>query len=217
MKKFKCLLLILLVVILTGCSGTYNIKINDDRSVEEEAVLLVKSYDGAVDRIQALFDSNNIGMDKYKIEELSDSIKITYKEKYSSIKSYLSTSVLYNELFDQIDYREKKNSIDIYAKTKMYSSSTDNLNNITDYFNIENIDVYLTTDLSNSSNADSKEDGKLHWTIDKNTTNQVISLNLKVASSGYSLFAIIMPIAIIIALIIVIILYFKFKRENPIF
>ena len=35
MKKIKVIILLFSIILLSGCSGTYNIKINEDLSIEE--------------------------------------------------------------------------------------------------------------------------------------------------------------------------------------
>ena len=215
MKKIKYLVLLLFVILLTGCSGTYNITINDDLSVEEEAVLLLKSDGDAYNRIQELFESNNISRDKYTIEQLTDDIKVTYKEKYIDMDSYLVSSVLYNELFDELDYRTKNNVVDIYTRAKINNKSVDNLKNIVDYYNIDNIDINIKTDIDNNNNADKVENNILSWNINKDTSIKSISLSLKLPIKSYNYYALILPIVIIIALVVMIIIYSRYKKNNP--
>ena len=82
MKKLKILIVFIFVVILTGCSGTYNLKINKDFSVEEDLILKINKKDEETyNKTIKLFKSNKIKKDKYKVTSSNDEVKIKYSEK----------------------------------------------------------------------------------------------------------------------------------------
>ena len=40
-KKLKIFIIGILLILVTGCSGNYNLKINDDMSIDEELYLTI--------------------------------------------------------------------------------------------------------------------------------------------------------------------------------
>ena len=89
MKKTRIILLLILLLLMTGCSGTYNIKINENLSVEENVDLTIPSTNDAFDRTNKLFSDNGIDSKKYDVVASDDNVKISYSEKYDSIEDYL--------------------------------------------------------------------------------------------------------------------------------
>lgn len=45
-KKIKYIVISVLLLLVTGCSGNYNVKINEDMSVNEELYLTIENKEG---------------------------------------------------------------------------------------------------------------------------------------------------------------------------
>ena len=60
MKKFKYLIILLLIIITSGCTGTYNLKFNTDMSVEEELNVKLDYSDDTYEKSLSLFQNYNI-------------------------------------------------------------------------------------------------------------------------------------------------------------
>ena len=75
-RKFKIIILFLMIVILTGCSGNYNIKINADLSIDENLELSIDNNDDAYEKTLKLFEENNIKKNKYDVNISGDSVSI---------------------------------------------------------------------------------------------------------------------------------------------
>lgn len=59
-KKLKIFIIGILLILVTGCSGNYNIKINDDMSIDEELYLTIDSSNNAYTKTLKIFKENNI-------------------------------------------------------------------------------------------------------------------------------------------------------------
>ena len=66
-NKFKFLFLIICIIFLTGCSGNYNLKINEDLSIDEELLLSIENGDGIYNNTIKIFEENDIDEDKYSV------------------------------------------------------------------------------------------------------------------------------------------------------
>ncbi len=117
MKKIAILIIALFLV--TGCSVKYNVIINEDLSVSEEAKLegtedLYKIYykttkkhvlENILNLYKATLEENSY---QYELVEDKEPYVIVNK-KYDSIKDYIDNSKLFNDYFDEIKYTENKN------------------------------------------------------------------------------------------------------------
>ena len=177
MRKIKFILLILLVFIITGCSGNYNLTFNKDLSVEEELNILIDNKDDAYEKTYSLFENAEIDTDKYEILIVDDKVKIKYKEKYSTFGDYYLNSKLYKTLFDDIEYTLDNKGITISAKNSLKLDDQNNQNIINSY-DIENLNINISTPFYiNKSNADSIKDNTYTWSLNSNDTYKNINLD----------------------------------------
>ena len=86
MKKIKYLFLIILVLLFTGCTGDYNLKINRDLSVEEELKVSIDNVDDSYERTYKLLEQLDVSENDYEVVVDMDKVNITYKKKYSSLR-----------------------------------------------------------------------------------------------------------------------------------
>ena len=173
MNKYKLIIIMLLLVILTGCQADYKVKILLDGRIEESAVLLEEK--------ESLLDEfNNKKFKTYvdeslKINGLEDVIKnrkmifeedeagVNLSRKYSDIFDYKRKSKAINYLFKGIDVEEKKKIV----KIESIPSNYDIINyNDYDHYRDSFITVMLPYKVI-SSNADfvSENDNSYTWLI----------------------------------------------------
>jgi len=115
----KLVLLLISILVITGCSVKYNITINEDLSLTEEAKLtgtasffanyykttktnVLKSF---IDIYQDILKEN-----KYEYELKEDDIPyVNVTRKYKSVSDYVNNSKLFNGYFDEVKYSEDGN------------------------------------------------------------------------------------------------------------
>ena len=115
----KIIVLLALIFFVTGCSVKYNIVINEDFSLTEEADLtgtsdffanyykttktnVIKSY---LDIYQGILNENGY---KYELKE-DDTPYVNVKKTYNSVSDYTKNSILFNGYFDEVKYSEDGN------------------------------------------------------------------------------------------------------------
>lgn len=209
MKHIKKIIILLFVIILTGCSGTYNLKFNDDLSIKEELNVEIPSTEENKQKTLDLFKNNKINNKKYSIKSSNNRLKIKYSEEYISIEDYIVNSNLYHLLFDSISYDKTDKYIEVEAKNAL-----DLKNN--SIYKVNNYDISLfqinleSTHKILSSNYDQKEGNIYFWTIDENTKEKEI--NFKISTDYYKNKIVYLVPLIIIGLVIVISFIYLYNR-----
>ena len=89
MKKIKVLFLLLVLVLITGCSGTYNLKIDKDLSVKEELNVVLENESTSFEEFNSLLKNNKIDSNDYKLVTQGDNLNLSYSHEYNSIEEYL--------------------------------------------------------------------------------------------------------------------------------
>ena len=217
MKKYKKILLLILVLLLTGCSGSYTIKVNDDLTIKESLNVTLENRDGLYDKAKKLFDENEIDEEKYEITQSSDKLMIKYTEDYSSFLSYIIDSKLYKQLYKDKDFDQDKSSISFAANSKFKLDSNNSSNIINDY-NISLFQIILDTPFDvKYNNADEVYNNKYTWNLNSSTTEKEINFTMSNAytSSNYIYIIVIILISMIV---IGFVIYFlsKFIRQKRI-
>lgn len=173
MKKTKILLLLFVIMLFTGCTGKYDIKINDDLSVNENLYLELK--DGNYEKTVNIFEKNKINKDKYSVFMSSDTLIIKYKDKFSSIEDYILSSKVYHQLIDEIQYSKEKNYIDIYVDEKLKLKNGLDLNLVGNSNDIESLDVNIELPFKVlNSNSDNINKNKYSWKINNDDLHKKI-------------------------------------------
>ena len=216
MKKFKYLIILLLIIITSGCTGTYNLKFNTDMSVEEELNVKLDYSDDTYEKSLSLFQNYNIDKSKYKVINNTDNISIIYKEKYDNLEDYLLNSKLYKQFYNNIEYKKEKNDIDISTTNNFnFIKNSDSLSNSAniDYFRINIINPYKVK----YTNADEVQGNSYSWNFDKNTKDKNIKMEYKLQTKKINIKDIIVISLTILSLIIIIVYYFiNFKKSKKI-
>ena len=217
MRKIKILMLFFLIVMLTGCSGNYNLKINEDLTVDEKVDFSIPVTDGAYENTLNLFKENKISQSKYKVTVSDDNIKILYKESYDSIEDYLLNDKIYKTIFNDVDYIKEKRTLRLAVDSKMkLDGKTSNF--INNDFNISLLQINIETPFNIiNNNADKMVKNKMVWTLNKDTTSKKIDFKIDIdkKSSSYSQILVLLIIGIIV-LSSIIFVVFRFIKGRKI-
>lgn len=215
MKKYRIIILILIVILLTGCSGSYKVSIKEDLSVKEELKTNIKKENENYDRTLKLFEENKVPEDNYKIVLDDKNIKITYKSEYDSIEDYLLNSRIYKIMYDNVYYNNDKNkkSINTYSPIKLDKTySTLSVNDM----NMSNFMIEINTPLNISKqNADKVSKNKYIWNYNKKTHDKNIKfeIDLSKRADDYK-YLIIISSMIILVLIVAVYIFKKFRNTQ---
>ena len=155
MKKFKIVLLLLIVLLISGCSGTYNLKINNNLKEEKNIIITLENEVYNYDKIDNLINS-----------EVGNNLNVSYKKKYDTIEEYLLDSILYKQIFNSISYNSDDNEISLGARN-ILNLSTSDLNNSYD-LKILQINVQTPLEVIDE-NADFVNENTYSWTINDKT------------------------------------------------
>ena len=207
-KKLKIFIIGILLILVTGCSGNYNIKINDDMSIDEELYLTIDSSNNAYTKTLKVFKENNIPEKDYEVVLSDNNVRITYNKKYDSIEEYLLDSKVYHELIDEIQFNKSNDYIDLYVNQKL-KLSNDNVIK-TNGTNLTDLDVLQI-------NAEIVNDNVYTWTIKKGDIEKKIQMQFKPSLNvfPYKQVAVLFTVIICI-LIIVFTIYGRYKKRQKI-
>ena len=188
MKKLRIIVLIGIIILLSGCSGAYNLKINDDFSIDENLNIIIDiKNEDTYDKTKQLFDKNKISKKKYKLSASNDKITIDYKESYTSIEDYLLNSKLYHQLFDNINYSYYDGILRFKTNSKMLLQDNES-ESIFNNYDISMFQINLETPFKiKKSNADLENDNTISWTLNKDTKNKDINIEYNVTGSRNSI------------------------------
>lgn len=239
MKKkrlMKFMIVCFLTLFLSGCTSTYNMAINADKSVNEELIINIPSsdikskglttkeyFDGIISKYKEF-----ISHEKYDYSYTADSKNTIFviNKKYDSISDY-SNSLIYKKLFEKLMLVDNSNGITIKTYGNYYYDDIfKNINNSYD-FPLDNININIQTFLGvNESNADSFNSSisLYKWHLDKTSNPRYISINLNNKTQTmaqintflykYRVSMISVGIVILIICTILISIRFKNKKEN---
>ena len=178
-RKFKIIILFLMIVILTGCSGNYNIKINADLSIDENLELSIDNNDDAYEKTLKLFEENNIKKNKYDVNISDDKVVIKYKDKFDSIEDYILNSKVYPQLFNKVQYNKGRDYIDLYVdeNLKIKNQNSINSSNLTD---LDVIQVNIENPFNiNYTNAELINQNTYTWSIKKGDRSKNIYMQFR--------------------------------------
>lgn len=235
MKK-KILLLIIIPFILTGCASVnYNITIDNNLTVLEEATItgtteyfniFNKNYPKTIvlewyedSDIQSILNNNN-----YEHELIEKGVyypSVFVKKTYTSLEEYTTNTIFNNQVFEDILITNNDDLITINT-VKFLPRREDE----TDQgYNIDNLSITISLPFKVSDhNADtySEKNNTYTWYIDSDTTEKEINLTFNKNkiyvynfSKYVSLFLIIILVLVLIYLIRKIILKNKLNNKIP--
>ncbi len=115
----KIVILILAIFLVTGCKVKYDVVINEDLSVKEEAKLTctddtfsVYYKTTRVNVLKSFIDMYKDFLDEkeyqYELKE-EDNPYVLVTKKYDNPSDFVNNSILFNDYFDEVKYTEKDN------------------------------------------------------------------------------------------------------------
>jgi len=229
--KIKKTFLVLLFLILCGCSVKYDIKIEDDTIYENSTITVMnenlnnKSENGLSleEELNFAFNSlhdvdNGQEEDKTKSFEIkkikeNDFVKLSYKNTFK-LDNY-SLSPLLKQCYDNVE---------IINNEEFFTIKTSNIFNCFDYYSyFNNIIITLKSDY-NLLNGNYKEykNGVYYWEFNKlNYDNAMINITLdksnnikKTEEKAKFIKKVLLPFAGVTFLIIVVVIFIKFMNSN---
>ena len=205
MKKIKIVFLALIILLVTGCAGTYNLTINEDLSVKENLSVNFSGEESSYDKINDLLRRENVKEDEYTLTTEGYNLKLDYTHEYTDIEDYLLNSLLYKQLFDSISYDSDNKEVALSAGN-IFNLSTSKLNNS---YNIKNLQINVTTPLDViEENTDMINENTYSWTLDNTTKEKYMYLTFSKGSNilnkGTTIVLCVMVVAIAISAIIMI-------------
>ena len=218
-KKLKIFIIGILLILVTGCSGNYNLKINDDMSINEELYLTIDNSNNAYTKTLKIFKENNIPEDDYEVVLSDNNVRITYNKKYDSIEEHLLNSKVYHELIDEIQFNKSNNYIDLYVNQKLKVSNDNGIKmNGTNLVDLDVLQINIENPFDvNFSNAEIVNDNVYTWTIKKGDTEKKIQMQFKPSLNifPYKQVAVLSTVIVCI-LIIIFTIYGRYKKRQKI-
>ena len=176
MRKIKYLLLMIVVLLLTGCSGNYNLKFNNDLSINEELNIFIDNKLDNYERTYNLLDQSGVDENDYTVTVVKDQINIVYKKKYNSFEDYYLNDSLYKVLFENVEFTKDNSGMKINAESLLKLDDKENENIINSY-DIEDFNINLELPFSiNKNNADKVDNNIYTWTLDNSDTYKNINI-----------------------------------------
>lgn len=214
----KYLIITILLLTATGCSGNYNLNINEDLTVKEELNLTLSDESKLYSKTTKIFEEANIPKDNYDISISNGNIEIKYEETYSSIEDYILNSRVYRQLFNEIEYNITSDYIDLYLNESIKHQNNYTEINGTNLADLDVIQVNITNPFEvNFTNAEIINDNIYTWTIKKSDESKKFQMQFKPVLNTFPYAEIIKLIMIILCIVIIsIIVVRRFTKSNKI-
>ena len=217
-KKIKYIVISVLLLIVTGCSGNYNVKINEDMSVNEELYLTIENKEGLYQKTLKIFNDNNVKEKDYEVVLSDDNLKITYNASYNSIEEYILYSKVYHQLIDNIELNKSNNYVDLYVNEKLKLSNSNMKQNGTNLTDLDVLQVNIENPFEvNFSNAELVTDNVYTWTIKNGDIEKKIQMQFKPSLDIFPYRQVIVLSVVIICFVIIgVSIYIRYKKSQKI-
>ena len=217
-KKLKIFIIGILLILVTGCSGNYNLKINDDMSIDEELYLTIDNTNNTYTKTLKIFRENNIPEKDYEVVLSDNNVRITYNKKYDSMEEYILDSKVYHELIDEIQFNKSNDYIDLYVNQKLKLSNDNIKSNGTNLVDLDVLQINIENPFSvNYTNAEIVNDNVYTWTIKKGDIEKKIQMQFKPSLNVFPYKQVaVLSTVIICSLIIIFIIYRRYKKRQKI-
>ena len=240
MNKIKLIIIVFLVVVLTGCSASYEVEIVDDKIKEKVTIVDNNSFrwdkemptsdkdtDESQDQKMTYRDYVN-NLYKNPFPAFNNRNNIFYNKRKISNKNQLGISYDYIYDFSNYKYSNIINScyryFNVLDSNDLYILSTNDTINCLSYDNVDSITIHLKTNHKVKSNNASSVDGyNYYWTFtEANKDNAGIYIELykdKYVFNYENKITIVLTIFIslaILAFIVIIIFRKKASKNNRI-
>lgn len=171
MKKIKILLLILTVIVLTGCRGEYNLTVNKDLTLNEKVNLYVENVNDNYDKTLNLFEKNNIDDSNYSITQNDEYINIKYEETFKNFEDYFLNSKFYSRFVSDEDYKKDNKRITFSGVSILKLNDNVSDSDLNNTFNISDLKINLNIPfIIRDNNADEINNKTLTWNLDSEDT-----------------------------------------------
>lgn len=217
-KKIKYIVISVLLLLVTGCSGNYNVKINEDMSVNEELYLNIENKEGLYQKTLKIFNDNNVKEKDYEVVLSDDNLKITYNASYNSIEEYILNSKIYHQLIDNIELNKSNNYVDLYVNEKLKISNLNMKQNGTNLNDLDVLQVNIENPFEvNFSNAELVTDNVYTWTIKNGDIEKKIQMQFKPSLNIFPYRQVIVLSVVIICFVIIgVSIYIRYKKSQKI-
>lgn len=217
-KKIKYIVISVLLLLVTGCSGNYNVKINEDMSVNEELYLTIENKEGLYQKTLKIFNDNNVKEKDYEVVLSDDNLKITYNASYNSIEEYILNSKIYHQLIDNIELNKSNNYVDLYVNEKLKLSNLNMKQNGTNLTDLDVLQVNIENPFEvNFSNAELVTDNVYTWTIKNGDIEKKIQMQFKPSLDIFPYRQVIVLSVVIICFVIIgVSIYIRYKKSQKI-
>lgn len=217
-KKLKIFIIGILLILVTGCSGNYNLKMNDDMSIDEELYLTIDNTNNTYTKTLKIFKENNIPEKDYEVVLSDNNVRITYNKKYDSIEEYILDSKIYHELIDEIQFNKSNDYIDLYVNQKLKLSNDNIKSNGTNLVDLDVLQINIENPFSvNYTNAEIVNDNVYTWTIKKGDIEKKIQMQFKPSLNVFPYKQVaVLSTVIICSLIIIFTIYRRYKKRQKI-
>lgn len=217
-KKLKIFIIGILLILVTGCSGNYNLKINDDMSIDEELYLTIDNTNNTYTKTLKIFKENNIPEKDYEVVLSDNNVRITYNKKYDSMEEYILDSKIYHELIDEIQFNKSNDYIDLYVNQKLKLSNDNIKSNGTNLVDLDVLQINIENPFSvNYTNAEIVNDNVYTWTIKKGDIEKKIQMQFKPSLNVFPYKQVaVLSTVIICSLIIIFTIYGRYKKRQKI-
>lgn len=217
-KKLKIFIIGILLILVTGCSGNYNLKINDDMSIDEELYLTIGNINNTYTKTLKIFKENNIPEKDYEVVLSDNNVRITYNKKYDSMEEYILDSKIYHELIDEIQFNKSNDYIDLYVNQKLKLSNDNIKSNGTNLVDLDVLQINIENPFSvNYTNAEIVNDNVYTWTIKKGDIEKKIQMQFKPSLNVFPYKQVaVLSTVIICSLIIIFTIYRRYKKRQKI-
>lgn len=217
-KKIKYIVISVLLLLVTGCSGNYNVKINEDMSVNEELYLTIENKEGLYQKTLKIFNDNNVKEKDYEVILSDDNLKITYNASYNSIEEYILNSKVYHQLIDNIELNKSNNYVDLYVNEKLKLSNSNMKQNGTNLTDLDVLQVNIENPFEvNFSNAELVTDNVYTWTIKNGDIEKKIQMQFKPSLDIFPYRQVIVLSVVIICFVIIgVSIYIRYKKSQKI-
>lgn len=212
--KYKKIILFLLLILLTGCTGNYNLTINEDSSINEEAIFQIEDTDDNFDKISNIIENNNISKKDYKLLRNEEEIEIKYTKTYITVEDYVLNSKIYKQIFDEIDIEKTKSKTTLSTSADFRNNSISINNDNNNYLDYLQINVISNLPVI-SDNSDTSNDNVYTWVYNKNQLFKNINFSFRNTPKLITVKSIIILSGLLILTVIVsIIIYRKIKHRD---
>ena len=217
-KKIKYIVISVLLLLVTGCSGNYNVKINEDMSVNEELYLTIENKEALYQKTLKIFNDNNVKEKDYEVVLSDDNLKITYNASYNSIEEYILNSKVYHQLIDNIELNKSNNYVDLYVNEKLKLSNLNMKQNGTNLNDLDVLQVNIENPFEvNFSNAELVTDNVYTWTIKNGDIEKKIQMQFKPSLDIFPYRQVIVLSVVIICFVIIgVSIYIRYKKSQKI-